>query len=331
VEAQWHALGTTVVVRVSDPRALARAQRETERELDAVDRACSRFRDDSEITRINARSGRAHRVSPLLRDAVALGLRAAALTDGDVDPTIGRALELAGYDRDFSLLRPARDHAFAGEAAAADDAGRAGEAGAPARLPELVSARVRSGWRVVELGLFTRTLRVPAGVHLDLGATAKAWAADRAARAAAAACGCGALVAIGGDIATAGQASDGGWRIHVTDDHRSSPSAPGQTITIHSGGLATSSTAVRRWCARGRAMHHIIDPATGAPARTRWRTVSVAAADCAQANIAATAALIRGARAVAWLEGLRLPARLVDERGDVTIVAGWPQEMEVAA
>ena len=318
--AEWEALGTTVVVRVAGTPALPYARAAVELELDAIDRTCSRFRDDSELARVNARSGRTHSISPLLAEAIALSLRAAALTDGDLDPTIGRALELAGYDRDFALIAHARGD---GEQSA-----RAGDV--DTRL-SLVSARVRSGWRVVELDVDARTLRVPAGVRLDVGATAKAWVADRAARAAAAAGGCGALVSVGGDIGSAGDAPAGGWRVHVTDDHRSTPSAPGQTIAISSGGLATSSTAVRRWSARGQRFHHIIDPATGAPARSCWRTVSVAAADCAQANIAATASIVRGAPAVEWLERLALPARLVDTHGRVTLVADWPRDAMRAA
>jgi thiamine biosynthesis lipoprotein len=167
---------------------------------------------------------------------------------------------------------------------------------------------------------------VPNGVRLDLGATAKAWAADRAARAAAAETGCGVLVGIGGDIATCGRAPAGGWQIRVTDDHRSDPTAPGQTISIESGGLATSSTAVRRWSHTGQDMHHVIDPRTGAPVRGTWRTVSVAAADCTQANIATTAALVRAGAATGWLEELGLPARLVDWSGRTSVVGGWPQE-----
>jgi thiamine biosynthesis lipoprotein len=163
-------------------------------------------------------------------------------------------------------------------------------------------------------------------VVLDVGATAKALAADRAARAAAEACGCGVLVSVGGDVATAGEAPRGGWRVRVTDDHRSPPGAPGQTIAIRCGGLATSGTAVRRWRSGGDSAHHIIDPTTGAPAQTPWRTVSVAAADCAQANIAATAAIVRGKRATAWLERISLPARLVDAHGRVTVLAGWPRD-----
>jgi FAD:protein FMN transferase len=302
--ARWEALGTSVVVQLTDPGALVRARSRVQRELHAIDRACSRFRDDSELAYLNAHAGHKVSASPMLFAAVELAVRAAQLTGGDVDPTVGQALVLAGYDRDWRLLDR------------------------PGEQPEqpAVVARVRAGWRSVELDRGHSSIRIPAGVRLDLGATAKAWAADRAACAAAEAGDCGALVSLGGDIATSGPGPEAGWRIHVTDDHRSDPSAPGQTISISSGGLATSSTAVRRWSHRGLHMHHIIDPATGAPARTRWRTVSVAAADCAEANIATTAALVRDEAALPWLRGLGLPARLVDQRGRVTTVGGWPAE-----
>ena len=164
---------------------------------------------------------------------------------------------------------------------------------------------------------------------LDLGATAKAWAADRGARAVWDAARCGVLVEPrrrhrhrrGG-----GSGPPGGWQIHVTDDHRSGPDAPGQTVAIADGGLATSSVAVRRWRRGGQTMHHIIDPSSGAPARGPWRTVSVAAADCTDANIAATAALVRGERAPAWLDALGLPARLVAHDGAVLRLGDWPLE-----
>jgi thiamine biosynthesis lipoprotein len=307
--ASWEALGSTAVLGVTVPGALSQARREVESELAAIDLACSRFRPDSELSQLNTRAGRPMQASPLLIEALEVALRAAELTGGDVDPTVGRALELAGYDRDWRLL-----------AAPAED----GEAEAPSR-PPAVRIRVRSGWREVSLDRSGRWIRIPAGVRLDLGATAKAWAADRAADAAAAS-GCGVLVSLGGDIATSGPPPAGGWRIHVTDDHRSDASAPGQTVSIPCGGLATSSTAVRRWSQNGRVMHHIIDPATGSPARSKWRTVSVAAATCTDANIATTAAFMRGESAPAWLAELELPARLVDHDGRVTTVGDWPAE-----
>jgi len=146
-------------------------------------------------------------------------------------------------------------------------------------------------------------------VSLDLGATAKALAADHAAAAAAAATGGGVLVSLGGDIATAGPAPEGAWRVRVTCDHRGGVEAPGQWITIDSGGLATSSTAVRRLALgreHGASSARPRDRATG---RMGLADVSVAAATCLDANIASTAAVIRGERAPAWLESLRLPSR----------------------
>jgi thiamine biosynthesis lipoprotein len=182
------------------------------------------------------------------------------------------------------------------------------------------------GWRAVQVNRAAGTVRLARGVTLDLGATAKALAADRAAAHAADAIGCGVLVSLGGDIAIRGEAPAGGWRIRVTDDHRSDSSAPGQSITLPSGGLATSSTTARRWSVAGGVAHHLVDPATGQPTSGPWRTVSVCAATCLDANIASTAAIIRGETAAAWLESLGLPARLVGVDGGARHVAGWPAE-----
>lgn len=294
--ATWPALGSTATV-IAAAGVLAAARAEVELELAAIDAACSRFREDSELTRVNRAGGRAVAVGPLLAEAIATALRVAAATDGLVDPTVGRALMLAGYDRDYALLRPSH---------------------APLRV---VAA---PGWRTVALDRRAGTVRVPAGVAIDLGASAKALAADRAAARAAHRVGGGVLVNLGGDVAVAGATPAGGWRVHLCEDHRAGPDAPGQTIRIHGGGVATSSTTTRRWRRAGREMHHVIDPASGQPAAEVWRTVSVAAASCVDANAASTAAIVRGRGALAWLERLGLPARLVAADGTVAISAGWP-------
>ena len=114
--------------------------------------------------------------------------------------------------------------------------------------------------------------------------------------------------------------------MRVTDDHRSDAAAPGQTVAIATGGLATSSTTVRRWRVGDAEHHHIVEPRTGAPALEVWRTVSVAAASCVDANVASTAAIVRGERAVAWLDEAGLPARLVRPDGTVVATCGWPAE-----
>jgi thiamine biosynthesis lipoprotein len=310
--ATWRALGTTALLRLAAPGPLAETRALLEAKLDAIDRACSRFREDSDLSRLNAAGGRPVHVDPLLAEALEVALSAAQSTDGDVDPSIGLALQLAGYNRDWDLLK---------------QEGRAPEPPAQVHL----QARRRPGWRSVELDRKRCLARLPAGVKLDLGATAKAWAADRAAAAAFEATGIGALVALGGDVATAGPPPEAGWRIRVTDDHRSGSTAPGQTIAIHEGGIATSSTTVRRWIRGGAEMHHIIDPATGEPSHGTWRTVSVAAASCTDANIASTAAILRSQRAAAWLADIGLPARLVALDGSVLRVGGWPAEQKRAA
>ncbi len=299
------ALGSTALLAVTDPDRLERARRSVELVIAQFDLACSRFRADSELSALNRAAGSAARVSPLLLDAVDAALRAARLSDGDVDPTVGEALIALGYDRDFD--------AVTARSAAELKAGKLRIAAVP-------------GWRALDLDRRSGTIRVPRGVKLDLGATAKALAADRAAAEAQRVAGCGVLVGLGGDFAIAGDPPADGWRIRVTDDHRAGTEAPGQWILLTSGGLATSSTTVRRWVAGGERVHHLVDPATGGPAAGVWRTASVAASSCLDANIASTAAIIRGERAAAWLRSLELPSRLVRGEGTVLHLAGWPAD-----
>ncbi len=296
--------GTTAVLLVSTPRALKQARGILDAELAAVDLACSRFRPDSELAALNAAGGAAMKVSELFADILSAALRAARLTGGDADPTCGRAITALGYDRDFAEVRAAGD-----------------------MQPRLTgSVSPVPGWRSVHLDRQRLRVRLARAAQLDLGATAKAWAADRCADAVAARLDCGTLVSLGGDIAAAGPAPDGGWRVRVTDDHAAPPDAPGQTVTIQAGGLATSSTTVRAWTVGGRHVHHIINPATGEPAASCWRTVSVAAGSCVDANTASTAAVVRGAAALPWLRDVGLPARLVRTDGSVETTAGWPSD-----
>jgi FAD:protein FMN transferase len=306
--------GTTATLLVSEPGQVQAARAIADAELAAVDLACSRFRPDSELSRLNAAGGAVTTVSELFAALVEAALRAARLTDGDVDPTCGQALAEIGYDRDFAEVQAAQARA----------AGLP-EAGGPAH--RLRRAGHVPGWRSVQLDAERRQVRLANGAQLDLGATAKAWAADRCAEIIAGRLGPGVLVSLGGDMAVAGPAPIGGWRVRVTDDHAAGPGAPGQTVTIRSGGLATSSTTVRTWTGSGgQRAHHIINPATGEPARSCWRTVSVAAGTCVDANTASTAAIIRSAAALPWLRDAGLPARLVREDGSVETTAGWPRD-----
>jgi thiamine biosynthesis lipoprotein len=294
------ALGTSMRLIVTRPKAVTVAKGAADRIIEAIDQAASRFREDSELSRVNREAGREVRISPLLAQAIGAGLRGARLTDGAVDPTVGTAVRLAGYDRDFAALPPD---------------------GSPIKL----SVTRVPGWQAIRFDEGARVVLVPTGVEIDLGATAKALAADLAAAAALKAVGGGGvLVSLGGDIAVAGDPPVQGWAVQASEDSNAPIDDDEETITIESGGMATSSTTVRQWTRGGLVLHHIIDPSTGLPVTGRWRTASVVAASCVDANIASTAAIVMGDSAITWLAANRLPARLVDRDGAVHRISGWP-------
>jgi thiamine biosynthesis lipoprotein len=296
--AAW---STRVDVLVTDPGVVVEAGRLLHATLDRVDTVASRFRPDSEVRLLqqSADGGTPVSISADLCEAVGIALRAARLTGGLVDPTVGVALCRIGYDRDFSLM----------------ESDVTGDCLGPGPVP---------GWRSVVLDTVGTTLTMVPGTLLDLGATAKAWAADRAAREIAATLGCGVLVSLGGDIAVAGPAPAGGFCVGIADI--CGDTVPETTVSIDSGGLATSGVGRRHWTLDGRPAHHLVDPATGRPVDSPWRTVSVAAGSCVDANTASTAAMIMGADAVEWLGDAGLPARLVRTDGGVQTVAGWPAD-----
>lgn len=294
---QWARWSTTMEVVVTDPGALLVAREEVDAELDAVEAAASRFRPDSEVCALARSAGGPTVVSELLAEMIGVALTAARRTQGDVDPTVGAAVIALGYARDFSEL--------------------------DAAAPMASSLTIPATWSMITLD--GRTLTVPAGVLLDLGATAKALAADRCAQRVVHATGSGVLVNLGGDIATAGPAPAGDWQVLVQD----SPEDPASSVAFPSGaGLATSSTVHRRWRNGADLVHHILDPRSGMSVDPVWRTVTVAAGTCVEANTISTAAIIRGHRAVNWIRTLGVPARLVDADRVVRTVGGWPAPVQ---
>jgi thiamine biosynthesis lipoprotein ApbE len=289
-------MGTVNTVVVEDSSALPAAMAIVQAQFQEIDEVCSRFRPESELSLLNAQGGGGDiPLSPLLEEAIVAALDSAAMTEGLVDLTVGKCVEDAGYTVTFRDL--------------------------PAEGPPLeLQVRRITGWQALDYDPVAHTMRLPAGVGLDLGASGKAWAADRAATAVANDLGVSVCVSCGGDIAVRGPVPEGGWPVRVAVDEDSDE---WQDIVVFDGGLATSGTVSRRWRRGGIELHHIIDPATGMPAQTPWAMVSVAAATCVEANAAATAALIMGERAPAWLDDLKLPARLVDKSGGVRFAGGW--------
>jgi thiamine biosynthesis lipoprotein len=292
----WEQWSTHCRLVVTEPGTLEPASEIVDEVLVEVDRACSRFRPDSELLTLARDADEWSSLSDTLADLLAVALAAAAETGGAVDPTIGATLVDLGYDRDVRELRRGRT----------------------ARIGVV---RRPSGWR--SLRLDGRRLWMPAGTQLDLGATAKAVAADWCARSVADALGTGVLVSLGGDIATAGPGPAGGWQVTVRDLPADTP----QQVTLADGAaVATSSTARRTWVRDAVALHHLVDPTTARPANGRWRSVTVVAPTCARANTVATAALDKGDDAVSWLRQAGLPARLVSHGGHLATLNQWPRE-----
>lgn len=267
-----------------------------DRTLERIDRAASRFREDSEVSALARRApdadGRVRStLSADLADLLAAADRACRLTGGIVDPCLGGDVIAAGYGR------------------------------APGRpAPAGTSARRGVRWSDVVLDAPRRRIDLRHGTLLDLGATAKARTADHLAERLCALCGGrGVLVNLGGDIRTAGLAPGGGWVIDLPD---AVAGAPGSSVRLADGAIATSSTRLRAWGEAGA--HHIIDPRTGIPARTPWAEVSVIAGTCADANTAATCAVVLGDRAMEHLRAHGLAARLVRRDGSEVVLDPWP-------
>jgi thiamine biosynthesis lipoprotein len=288
------AWSSTVRLVVDDERVLRAATEDLTALLDRIDAAASRFRPDSALSVANGRAGRPTPIPRLLVDLVDAALGAATQTNGSVDPTLGLAMQRIGYDRDISEV-------------------------ADAAMDAIPGTPRRDAWRSVRLHREAGLLTVPLGAALDLGATAKAWTADHAARTLAARYGTAVLVELGGDLAVAGRRADG-WCIQVAERE----GADGQLVLVRDGGLATSTTTVRTWRRNGRPMHHLVDPVTGQPADGPWRTASVAASSALAANVASTAAIVSGADAIDRLTRAGLAARLVARDGSIVTTPGWP-------
>ncbi len=296
------AIGCEHMIVACRPDALDDALHLARSYLSGLDRAASRFRPDSELSRLNtaARTGDVTAVvSSQLARTLAAALRVARLTSGLVDPTVGAALEAAGYDSDLDAVRARTAHT-------------PHPRWQPTPAP---------GWTRIQLDPSSRLLTMPAGTVLDVGASAKAMAADHVATMLSAALPGGFVVNFGGDIAIGGDLPVGGWQLGVDDSRGRTV----QVVTSHGQALATSSIRHRTWRTEAGVAHHIIDPATGAVAEPVWAQVTCCAATALEANAASTAALVLGGTAPAWLHAHGLAALLLPLHDSPALrVGGWP-------
>ncbi len=277
-------MGTEVTLVLPEPWAAAGATA-VRALFERWEGVLSRFRPDSELSRANARAGETVPVGRLFGRVLGVALAAARDTGGLYDPTLLTQIAALGYDRSFALVPPE------------------GPGGAP--------AGPGGRWREVALDERAGRVRVPEGAGLDLGGIAKGMAVDAAVARLAELGIAPALVSGGGDLAVTGAPSPGGyWPIGLPEAGGAAPAL------LRRGALATSSRSRRAWRRGGEARHHILDPRTGRPVRNGLRAVSVAADRCAQAEVAAKAALILGPSAgPRFLAGKGLAGLLVDDAG----------------
>lgn len=297
--ARFPAMGTEVEL-LAWPGLPSGAAQRVESFFAAVEARLSRFRPDSELSRLNRSGGRPFRTSALLRRVLREALEAARCSGGLYDPTVLGALEGCGYDRSFPEMRG-----------------------------------IQAGQRVVQRARHESVTLLEGGkvllrdgVRIDLGGYAKGWTVDAAARFMRGVPSW--VINAGGDLRAAGPGPGGdGWLVGIEDPWR--PGCDLAVIRVTGRAVATSSVRRRRWLTLDGWAHHIIDPRTGRPSDTGLVSVTVIAPSAAQAEVLTKTVLLLGPRrGLERLESERACAGvLVSERGDV-IWAGQTEDLRAA-
>jgi thiamine biosynthesis lipoprotein len=268
-----------------------------------VEGRLSRFRPESELSALNRSAGEPFSASPLLFHAVTMAVDAARATNGLFDPSVLPALEAAGYDRSFELI-----------------AGSAGPSRAGTRRH---SIEILSDYRSIRCDDATWTIQLDPEQRLDLGGIGKGLAVDLALEAAESVSNI--CINAGGDIGVRGAADpevggDDGWTIAL-EDAGTSGAAP---VLLRSAAMATSTVLKRRWSADEEVLNHIIDPRTGRPSTSPFRSVTVVAATCAQGDVAAKTALLLGEDGIAFLDERGMHGFAVRHDGSTATTTLWP-------
>lgn len=295
----FHAMGCQMMAALdsSRPAPLQRLA-ETPAWFEAWEQRLSRFRPDSEVSRLNRHRGEPQAISALLAEVIHAALQAQRESNGLVDPLLLDALEHAGYDRSFEQLAE----------------------NSPSSSP---ADRAHSPHRPLHLDVSRRRVTLPPEAGMDLGGIAKGWAADRAARRLGKLAP--ALVDAGGDIAASAPQVDGSpWPVGVADP--SNPESSLGLLALRRGGVATSGRDYRRWRQGGIWQHHILDPRSGQAAQTDVLSATVVAPSARMAEAAAKAVLILGSQAgLRWLDDRAALAGLVVlEDGSAVPSQKWP-------
>jgi thiamine biosynthesis lipoprotein len=261
-------MGTTflLVAREADAPLLLGA----ERVIADLERRWSRFVEDSEISILNRHPGVPVVVGPATFQVIQAAVDGAIATAGRFDPTVHKSMTALGYDRPFDEL---------------------------ADSPESEGVHVpATGVTGIELDEALSAVTLPEGVLIDLGGIGKGTAADHASDWVMAQGAAGVAVSIGGDVRVRGESPSGGGWVFSDDD-----GIPLDLPAVNDGGVCTSTTRNRRWTTGRGDVHHLLDPATGAPTDTRLESVTILAASAQQAEVLTKAAMVAGDEAAAFL------------------------------
>ncbi|HKA05002.1 MAG TPA: FAD:protein FMN transferase [Acidimicrobiales bacterium] len=285
---RFRAMGTDAhVVVVGGPTGLVDDIR---RRIADLERRWSRFLPGSEVSALTARAGEAVAVSADTRLLVARAIEAWRLTGGAFDPTVLGSLHRAGYSQSFEL--------------------------GPRRV-------ATTGLAVVgctDITIDSSSVRLPAGTGFDAGGIGKGLAADLAVEEALAAGAAGVCVNLGGDLRVAGEAPAGTtWTIAVEHPWSRTPVV---RLGLGAGAVATSTTLRRAWTIDGRDYHHLIDPATGAPAATDLTAATVVTGQAWSAEVLAKAVLLRGRERAFDVLDVHAEALVVGSDGAITTTPG---------
>jgi FAD:protein FMN transferase len=280
-ELRFPLMGTGAHVVITADRALeSRLSELAMTELNLMERRWSRFLPTSELSRLNAAAGKPVVVSADTFSVIESAVDAWKLTNGYFDPTIHDALCATGYDRTFVEVAPENDCSG--------------------------TAPPAPGCSGIELDRSVCAVRLPDGVHIDLGGIAKGAAADLVVARLRDAGADGACVNLGGDLRVEGRApTDAGWIVDFSlgEELR-------KRVALSAGAVCTSTSTKRRWMTRDGERHHIIDPHRGrSTVGVRW--VSVIAARATQAEVLTTTVFVAGAQA---------GGRIVEDNGCYAVI-----------
>ena len=260
-----------------------------ERRISDLERRWSRFRPDSEVSRLNA--GDPMTISDETFELVDRAVTGWRMTGGAFDPTVLDAVTSLGYDRDFGSL---------GGSVAGSRPSR------PAR-----------GCNGTVLSRAARLVKLPDGARIDPGGIGKGLAADMVSSETMRAGARGCCVDIGGDLRVAGSAPGAGaWGVDVED-----PLAGRGTIgciRLRRGAATTSWRTKRTWAAADGERHHLVDPSTGESIRSGVASVTAVTGLAWKGEVLCKAAFVAGpAEGVALLERNGAAGLLVDDGGRV--------------